>query len=84
MMMKDISQARNPDLRASVAAMQRAADLARHIAIQTNTHLVIVENGKIVRIPAEALREAASKENKHDVFLQEPGLLPLLPGGAEE
>jgi hypothetical protein len=61
MKMKDIAEAKNPDLRASVAAMHRAAQLARKIAIQTDTSLVIVENGQIVHIPAQALREAAAK-----------------------
>ena len=45
---KDISTAKNPDLRGSLAAMQRAATLAREIAIQTNTNIVIEENGKLV------------------------------------
>jgi hypothetical protein len=57
---RDISDAKDPDLRASVAAMQRAAELARKIAIQTDTHLVIVENGKIMRIPASELRAQSS------------------------
>jgi len=60
---RPISEAKNPDLRASVAAMHRAAGMARKIAIQTDTCLVVVENGKIVRIPAEALREAAAKRD---------------------
>lgn len=58
--MRDIRQAKNPDLPASVAAMQRAAQMARQIAIQTNTNLIIVKDGKIVRIPPEVLREAAA------------------------
>lgn len=53
----DISQARNPDLRASLAALQRAAESARHIAMQTNTAIVLVENGKMVKVPAEQLRK---------------------------
>ena len=61
---KDISEAKNPDLRGSVAAMHRAAKLAREIAIQTDTSLVIVENGQIARIPAEVLRQAAAKNAK--------------------
>lgn len=59
--MKDISEAKDPDLRASMAAMQRAAELARHTAISTDTHLVIVENGELVRIPADVLRRESSK-----------------------
>lgn len=53
---KDISQAKNPDLRASLAAMQRAAELAKQIAIQTNTAIVVVRDGMRVRITVEQLR----------------------------
>ena len=58
MTQQEISKARNPDLRASLAAMQRAAELARQTAVQTNTAIVIVVDGKPVRIPAEQLRAA--------------------------
>ena len=52
----DISQAKNPDLRGSMAAMRRAAALARKTAIQTDTAIVMVRDGKVVRIPAAELR----------------------------
>ena len=58
---RDISEAKDPDLRASVVAMQRAAKLARTIAMQTDTGIVIVENGQIVHICAAALRVAAKQ-----------------------
>ena len=58
---KDISKAKNPDLCGSLAAMQRAAALARETAIQTNTSIVIEENGKLVWISAEELRSKASE-----------------------
>jgi hypothetical protein len=57
MNIKDISEAKNPDLRASIVAMQRAAQLARTVAIQTDTGIVVVENGQMVHISAAALRE---------------------------
>jgi hypothetical protein len=38
--------------------MRRAAELARQIAIQTNTAIVVVRDGKPVRITAEELRAA--------------------------
>jgi hypothetical protein len=60
---QDLTKARSPELRASLAAMRRAAALARKTAIQTNTDLVIVEDGKLVRIPADQLRRDAGKEN---------------------
>ena len=56
--MRDISEAKDPDLRASMAAMQRAAKMARKIAIQTGTDLIVVKDGKLTRIPAKDLRAA--------------------------
>jgi hypothetical protein len=53
----DISNAKNLDLRASQVALRRAAELARQTAIQTDTDLIIVKDGKTVRIPAAVLRE---------------------------
>ncbi|MBS0194322.1 MAG: hypothetical protein JSR34_08745 [Proteobacteria bacterium] len=53
---QDLSKARNPDQRASLAAIQRAAELARTVALQTGTALVVVQNGKLLRITAEQLR----------------------------
>jgi len=58
----DISQARNPDLRASLAALQRAAEMARQTAIQTNTAIVLIQDGKLVKITAQQLREMACME----------------------
>lgn len=57
----DINQAKNPDLRASLAGMQRAAELARKTAIQTDTNLVVVKDGKITRISAEELRQGSTR-----------------------
>ncbi len=54
---QDITQASNPDLRGSLAAMKRAAELARRTAIQTDTEIVVVRDGKTVLIPAQQLRE---------------------------
>jgi len=56
---RDISNAKNPDLRASQEALRRAAELARQTAIQTDTDLIIVKDGRMVRIPAAELREQA-------------------------
>ena len=54
---RDLSTARNPDLRASIAAMRRAADAARKTAMETDTDIVVVRDGKPIRIPARQLRE---------------------------
>ncbi|MDR0996877.1 MAG: hypothetical protein LBL69_04345 [Zoogloeaceae bacterium] len=59
----DLNQSDNPDLRASLVAMQRAAQMARQTAIATNTAIVIVQDGKLRRITAEELkREAAASK----------------------
>ena len=57
MTQKDLSQAKNPDLRASLVAMRRAAEMARRVAIQTDTEIIVVRDGKPVRISAAQLRE---------------------------
>jgi hypothetical protein len=46
----------NPDQDGALAALERAAWLARQTAIQTNTHLVIVKDGRLLRIPPDELR----------------------------
>ena len=56
--MKNIQEAKDPDLRASMAAMIRAAEAARKLAIQTGTDLIVVKDGRLTRIPAHVLREA--------------------------
>ena len=58
--MRDIQEAKDPDLRACSAAMRRAAQSARRTAIQTGTDLIIVKNGKLTRISAQTLRELAA------------------------
>ena len=60
MTMKNIQEAKDPDLRASPAAMNRTAEATRKTAIQTDTNLIIVKDGKLTSIPAKVLREAVS------------------------
>ncbi|MBI1292111.1 hypothetical protein GC173_12855 [bacterium] len=52
----------------ALAAMERAGELARDIAIQTNTAIVMVRDGKTVWVTADELRreraEAAAKGNE--------------------
>jgi hypothetical protein len=57
----DLTQAKDPDLRAALGALRRAAQSARKTAIQTNTHLVIMKDGRLQRIAASelVLQEAA-------------------------
>lgn len=56
----DLARAKDPDLRASLQAMQRAAELARKTAIQTDTGIVILEGERIVRLSARELRQETS------------------------
>lgn len=58
----DISSAKDPDLRASFGALRRAAQQARKTAIQTETNLVIVKDGRMQRISADELRQQAKAE----------------------
>jgi hypothetical protein len=60
---RDISEAKDPDLRTAMVALQRASLLARKTAIQTETHLVIVKDGKLLRLSAEELRQQAEQQD---------------------
>ncbi len=46
----------------AMAALQRAADQARNIAIQTDTAIVILKDGKRVRVTAEELKKQTAKK----------------------
>jgi hypothetical protein len=62
----DLSKAKNPDVRAALGALRRAAQLARKTVMQTNTHLVIMKDGRLQRIAASelALQESAKSNSK--------------------
>lgn len=64
---QDLAKADNPDLRGSLAAMRRAAAMARETAIQTGTGIILVRDGKPVRISAAQLRneKAHLRERKN-------------------
>jgi hypothetical protein len=53
--MKDIREARDPAMRGSLAALERAAEDARRIAIQTGTELIVMRNGQICSLPPEEI-----------------------------
>ena len=55
MNVKAIRLSDDPDLAGSYAAMQRAGQSAIDLAIQTNTAIVIMLDGKVQRIPAAEL-----------------------------
>ncbi len=50
-----------PEARGALNALKRAADLARKTAIQTDTAIIIVRDGKRVRISADELRQQQAK-----------------------
>jgi hypothetical protein len=60
---QELSKAHNADLRASLAAMRRAARQARRLANQTRTAIVIAKDGKVLRVPAAELQRQADEES---------------------
>jgi hypothetical protein len=54
---KSIDQAKNPDLALALPALRRARQRAEEIARATNTALVQVDNGSVVRVQPSAKRE---------------------------
>ena len=57
MITQDLSDAKDPDLRASLVALRRAAQLARRTAILTETDLIIVKDGQMLRLSTDELRQ---------------------------
>jgi hypothetical protein len=58
----DLAKAKDPDVRAALGALRRAAQSARMTAMQTNTHLIIVKDGRLQRIdPSELARQDTEK-----------------------
>lgn len=55
----EIDKAKDKDLVTSMAAMKRAAAMARKAAVQTDTAIVVVHGKQIVRITANDLRKKA-------------------------
>lgn len=55
----ELGKAKDQDLVGSMVAMKRAAAMARRIAVQTDTAIVVVQDGKLVRITADELRKRA-------------------------
>ena len=44
----------DPDLKGSAKAIKRAARRARDVALQTGTDLIVVRDGKVVRVKPQA------------------------------
>jgi hypothetical protein len=60
----NIANAQDADLLTSLAALRRAALQARETAIQTDTGIVIVQDGQLIRVPAQALRETVANASE--------------------
>lgn len=56
---KDISEAKDPDIRSSMVALQRASLLARQTAIRTGTRLIIVKDGQLLRLTSEEILKSS-------------------------
>ena len=53
---QEISRAKDKDLVASLAAMRRAARMARERAVRTGTAIIVIRNRQLVRVTADELR----------------------------
>ena len=60
---KPISQARDPDLRLSLVALQRAAMRAREIAQKTGTTVVVSRNGVIEHLQPQSMQSIGVQES---------------------
>lgn len=56
-----LSKAKDKDLPASLIAIRRAALSARELAVRTNTAIIVLRNGKPVRVTADELRKASAR-----------------------
>jgi hypothetical protein len=54
---ESLSEARNPDIRNSLVALQRAARMAREVAVRTGTDIIISRDGEMVRVTSEELKQ---------------------------
>jgi predicted nucleic acid-binding protein len=53
--MRAILEPVDPAIRGALAALERAAEDARRIAIQTDTELIVMRNGQICSLPPEEI-----------------------------
>ncbi len=53
--MRDSLEPDDPAIRGALAALERAAEVARRIAIQTGTELIVMRNGQICRLQPEEI-----------------------------
>ena len=58
MTQEQLAQAKDKDLPASLVAIRRAARMAREEAVRTDTAIIVMRDGKLVRVTADELRKA--------------------------
>lgn len=61
MTQQELNTAKDKDLITSLAAMKRAAALARKQAVDTDTAIILQKQQKIVRLTAEEIRNEGKK-----------------------
>jgi hypothetical protein len=61
---KDIRLSPDPDMAGSYAAMQRAGRDAEDMAIRTNTAIITMIDGKVVRLTAAEIIKRRQAENQ--------------------
>ncbi len=69
---KSIEQAVNPNLRGSWPALQRAAQRARELAMQTGTAIVVSHNGVIVHIRPQPESPSAHVQEQQGPYGDKP------------
>jgi hydrogenase maturation factor HypF (carbamoyltransferase family) len=68
---KDIRLSPDPDMAGSNAAMQRAGRSAEDLAIRTNTSIITMIDGKVVRLTAdEIIKRREAESNKVNTELE--------------
>jgi hypothetical protein len=55
--MSDMAEINDPVIRGALAALERAAQDARRIAIQTGRDLIVVRNGMLCQIPPDEIAD---------------------------
>ncbi len=71
--MSNTQEIGDPAIRGALAALQRAAEDARRIAIQTGTDLIIMRDGKICRLSPEEIAKLPPVVEPTPESAQTPG-----------
>ena len=58
---QELSKAKDESIKGELAALRRAARAARELAVRTGTAIVVVRDGKLVRVTADELRKQGYK-----------------------